>query len=210
MSFFLFSSAECATCRALTGNLQTATATFPRPLKALPDSTIRTRAPRLRSLLSEAVSRRLRFETPVAQVGRAARRNADLDSPVTVLRGVQDATARLLKRLGVYTVRDALLFFPFRYDDFSEMKPIAELEPEVNQTIVATIWEVEARTTRTGRPLITAVLADDSGTISRLLVQPGISAQVAAPGRPYRHLRQAYCLQRSPAIQLARMGALRL
>ena len=28
---------------------------------------------------------------------------------------------------GVSTVRDALLFFPFRYDDFSAMKPIAEL-----------------------------------------------------------------------------------
>lgn len=97
---------------------------------------------------------------------RAARRTANLESPVTVLRGVQDATARLLKRLGIYTVRDALLFFPFRYDDFSDMKPIAELVPDVNQTIVATIWEVEARRTRTGRPLITAVLADDSGTIT--------------------------------------------
>jgi ATP-dependent DNA helicase RecG len=97
---------------------------------------------------------------------RAARRNATIDSPVTVLRGVQEATARLLKRLGVYTVRDALLFFPFRYDDFSDMKPIAELQPDQNQTIVATIWEVEARKTRTGRPLVTAVLADDTGTIS--------------------------------------------
>jgi ATP-dependent DNA helicase RecG len=101
-----------------------------------------------------------------AASSRVARRNANLDSPVTVLRGVQDATARLLKRLGVYTVRDALLFFPFRYDDFSDMKTIAELEPETNQTIVATIWEVEARKTRTGRPLVTAVLADDTGTIS--------------------------------------------
>ncbi|HET9495044.1 MAG TPA: hypothetical protein VFR15_12505, partial [Chloroflexia bacterium] len=103
---------------------------------------------------------------PVPVSPRLARRNAGLDSPVTVLKGVQGATARLLARLGVYTVRDALLFFPFRYDDFSAMKPIAELEPEVNQTVVATIWEVEARKTRTGRPLVTAVLADDSGTIS--------------------------------------------
>ena len=46
------------------------------------------------------------------------------------------------------------------------MKPIAELIPDENQTIVATIWEVEARKTRTGRPLVTAVLADDTGTIS--------------------------------------------
>src|SRR5207302_10912693 len=82
---------------------------------------------------------------------RAARRNATLDSPVTVLRGVQEATARLLKRLGVYTVRDALLFFPFRYDDFSALKPISQLEVGINQTVVATIWDVESRTTRNGR-----------------------------------------------------------
>jgi ATP-dependent DNA helicase RecG len=103
---------------------------------------------------------------PAPASPRLARRNAGLESPVTVLRGVQGATARLLARLGVYTVRDALLFFPFRYDDFSAMKPIAELEPDINQTVVATIWEVEARRTRNGRPLVTAVLADDTGTIS--------------------------------------------
>jgi ATP-dependent DNA helicase RecG len=97
---------------------------------------------------------------------RVARRNANLDSPVTVLRGVQDATARLLKRLGVYTVRDALLFFPFRYDDFSDMKSIAELEPGVNQTVVGTIWAVDVRQTRNNRPMVTATVSDDSGIIT--------------------------------------------
>ena len=120
---------------------------------------------------------------------RAARRNATLDSPVTVLRGVQDATARLLKRLGVYTVRDALLFFPFRYDDFSAMKPIAELVPDMNQTIVATIWEVEARKTRNGRPLVTATLADDSGTISVSWFNQEYLPEVAAAGRADCHFR---------------------
>ncbi|MEO6457239.1 MAG: ATP-dependent DNA helicase RecG [Chloroflexia bacterium] len=94
---------------------------------------------------------------------RTARRNATVDSPVTVLKGVQEATARLLKRLGMYTVRDALLFFPFRYDDFSDLKPIAELRPDVNQTIVGTVWDVEVRQTRNGRPMVTATVADESG-----------------------------------------------
>ncbi len=100
-----------------------------------------------------------------AKSARAARRSATLDSPVTVLRGVQEATARLLKRLGIYTVRDALLFFPFRYDDFSEMKPISELQPDVNQTVVGTIWSVEVKHTRNGRPMVTATISDDSGII---------------------------------------------
>jgi ATP-dependent DNA helicase RecG len=108
------------------------------------------------------------IEAPPQQTAstRVARRNATLDSPATVLRGVQDATARLLKRLGIYTVRDALLFFPFRYDDFSDLKPIAELEPGVNQTVVGTIWDVDVRRTRNNRPMVTATLADDSGIIT--------------------------------------------
>ena len=115
---------------------------------------------------------------------RVARRNAGLDSPVTVLRGVQEATARLLKRVGVYTVRDALLFFPFRYDDFSALKPIAELEPGVNQTVVGTIWDVEARRTRNGRPLITATLADDSGTITVSWFNQEYLLKSLRPGEP--------------------------
>lgn len=105
-------------------------------------------------------------QEPSASAGsRAARRNATIDSPVTVLRGVQEATARLLKRLGVYTVRDALLFFPFRYDDFSELKPIREVEPGTNQTVVGTVWSVDVRKTQNGRPMVTATVADDTGTI---------------------------------------------
>jgi len=120
---------------------------------------------------------------PPASV-RAARRSATLDSPVTVLRGVQEATARLLKRLGVYTVRDALLFFPFRYDDFSALKPIADLEPGTNQTVVGTIWDVEARRTRNNRPLITATLADDSGTITVSWFNQEYLLKSLHPGEP--------------------------
>ena len=123
-------------------------------------------------------------QSPASNSKSAARRNATLESPVTVLRGVQDATARLLSRLGVYTVRDALLHFPFRYDDFSELKPIAELEPGVNQTVVGTVWEVEARRTRNNRPLVTATLTDESGVISVSWFNQEYIARQIAPGDP--------------------------
>ena len=58
----------------------------------------------------------LRARPPEPTSPRVARRNATIDSPVTVLRGVQEATARLLKRLGVYTRarRAPLLPVPLR------------------------------------------------------------------------------------------------
>src|SRR5207248_1072710 len=82
----------------------------------------------------------------------AGRRDGSLASRVRVLRGVRPAPARLLTRLGASSVRAALLFCPFRYDDFSALRPGAQLEAAVTQTVVATIWDVESRTTRNGRP----------------------------------------------------------
>jgi ATP-dependent DNA helicase RecG len=81
-------------------------------------------------------------------------------------------------------VRDALLHFPFRYDDFSELKPIAELEPGVNQTVVGTVWDVEARRTRNNRPLVTATLTDESGVISVSWFNQEYIARQIRPGDP--------------------------
>ncbi len=115
---------------------------------------------------------------------RAARRNPTPDSPVTVLRGVQSATARLLARLGIYTVRDALLFFPFRYDDFSDMRPIAELRPDVNQTVVGTVWDIDARQTRNGRSMVTATITDSTGLITATWFNQEYIARQLHPGDP--------------------------
>ena len=122
---------------------------------------------------------------PASDTGmRAARRNPTPDSPVTVLRGVQSATARLLARLGIYTVRDALLFFPVRYDDFSDMRPIAELRPDVNQTVVGTVWDVDVRQTRNGRPMVTATITDSTGLITATWFNQEYLARQLHPGDP--------------------------
>jgi ATP-dependent DNA helicase RecG len=135
----------------------------------------------LRTATAAAVS------VPQTQPGasvRAARRNPTIDSPVTVLKGVQSATARLLARLGIYTVRDALLFFPFRYDDFSDMRPIAELRPDVNQTVVGTVWDVDVRQTRNGRPMVTATITDSTGLITATWFNQEYLARQLHPGDP--------------------------
>ncbi len=50
-----------------------------------------------------------------------------LDSRLDVLKGVSRTYAGKLRRLGVETVRDLLWLFPFRYNDFSHVRPIAGL-----------------------------------------------------------------------------------
>ncbi|MFN2241826.1 MAG: hypothetical protein ACK2U2_06025, partial [Anaerolineae bacterium] len=51
-----------------------------------------------------------------------------LDAPVTTLPGVSTAYTTRLRRLGIETVGDLLYHFPYRYDDYSSLKPIDQLE----------------------------------------------------------------------------------
>jgi len=58
-------------------------------------------------------------------------RGPSLDDPVAVLTGVSDKTEAKLARLGITSIRDLLLFFPRRYEDFSSITPIAFVRPGV-------------------------------------------------------------------------------
>ena len=75
-----------------------------------------------------------KFKTEAAPAPAAGSPPA-LDSPVDRLRGVGPAFASFLAKKSVFTVRDALLYFPFRYEDRRNIKPVSQAEPNVWQTV---------------------------------------------------------------------------
>jgi ATP-dependent DNA helicase RecG len=87
-----------------------------------------------------------------------------LDSPITVLKGVPPTMAERFARLGVNTVQDMLYFFPNRHLDYTQVKPISELEVGTEQTTIATVWEahIENLGSRKGTE---ALVSDNTGTI---------------------------------------------
>ncbi len=90
----------------------------------------------------------------------------ELNSPVTKLPGVSKASAARFEKLGVTTVADAARLFPRRFNDFTDMRRIAELQPSaVPQTVVGEI--VTVGETRFGRRIkgAEAVISDGSGVL---------------------------------------------
>ena len=67
----------------------------------------------------------------------------DLSTPLTYVKGVGPARAGMLETKGLLTVEDLLSYVPFRYEDRSNMKTIAQLAPGEMATVVA-----EVRTAR--------------------------------------------------------------
>jgi ATP-dependent DNA helicase RecG len=90
---------------------------------------------------------------------RYSKGDKGLDSPVTITKGIAAGSASKLAKLGVQTVRDLLFFFPRRHLDYSQRKPIAELEVGEEQTVLATVWE--ARIARLGPQKGTEVIVGD-------------------------------------------------
>jgi ATP-dependent DNA helicase RecG len=90
---------------------------------------------------------------------------ASLDSPVAALRGVSRATLSRFARLGVHTIRDLLFHFPYRYNDFANIRPISQLVVGEEQTVLATVWS--AAETTIGRRLkaTEAIVGDETGTL---------------------------------------------
>ncbi len=105
----------------------------------------------------------------------------DLKSPVTKLPGVGKAAVAKFEKLGVETAGDAVGLFPRRFNDFTDVRRIDELQPSsAPQTVVATVFSI--REMRFGRRVrgAEAVLQDGSGALRvTWFNQPYIVRQMA-------------------------------
>jgi ATP-dependent DNA helicase RecG len=113
----------------------------------------------------------------------SAKARTTLASPVTELRGVSDAYARRLSRLGVKTIRDLLFLFPHRYDDYSSLKTIDKLEYGEEVTIVGTVRETVERTSRRGQSLVTSTISDGTAMVEATWFNQPYLVRRLKPGR---------------------------
>ena len=71
-----------------------------------------------------------------------------------------------LKKLNIKTVGDLLWHFPFRYEDFSQIYKIAELQVGQQATIQGTIASISLRRSWQKRMFIVeALISDETGSI---------------------------------------------
>jgi ATP-dependent DNA helicase RecG len=101
--------------------------------------------------------------TPGAKHGQTP---AALDAPLTVLQGVGPKHAQTLAELGMQTLGDMLYYFPRRYEDYSQLKPIKSLWYGEQVTVIGTIESVHTRPIRGGSStIIEAILSDGTGAL---------------------------------------------
>ena len=90
----------------------------------------------------------------------------NLATPVKYVKGVGPARAAVLETKGILTVEDLLAYAPFRYEDRSNLKPIAQLAPGEMATVIATVRTARlAGFRRRDLGMFEATFSDASGAV---------------------------------------------
>lgn len=88
----------------------------------------------------------------------------NLEASVETIKGVGPETAKKLSKLGVETIYDLLTFWPRKYDDYSEVLPIKEIQPGA-VTVKAQIESIKTKRVRRGMHITEGVIRDQSSAI---------------------------------------------
>ena len=93
---------------------------------------------------------------------------AALEANLTVLQGIGPRHAETLSKLGMQTLGDMLYYYPRRYDDYSQLKPIKDLFYGEQVTVIGTIQSVHTRPIRGGKASIIETIISDGTAGLRL------------------------------------------
>jgi ATP-dependent DNA helicase RecG len=98
--------------------------------------------------------------------GKTSATPVALNASLTVLQGVGPRHAQTLGQLGMNTLGDMLYYFPRRYEDYSQLKPIKNLWVNEQVTVIGAVQSVSTRPIKGGKaPIVEVVITDGTGAL---------------------------------------------
>jgi len=93
--------------------------------------------------------------------------NKPLETAVRYLKGIGPKKAKIISGLGINNIEELLYYFPRRYEDRTNLIPIAQLKQGQAQTVKARVLTKNERQSlrRRGFSILEVVVGDDSGKI---------------------------------------------
>jgi ATP-dependent DNA helicase RecG len=103
--------------------------------------------------------------------------NVGMNAPLTVLTGVGKVMADKYESVGVKTLGDLLYYFPRRYDDYSQLKPINRLQYGDELTIIATVQSfLTTQLKNRNMSRIEVIVSDGTGFLRLVFFRGGDTA----------------------------------
>ncbi len=128
---------------------------------------------------------------------------ADLSTDVRYIKGVGEQRAKALNRLGIYTLRDLIAWFPRRYEDRTQTRRIADLTEGETACVAAMVAAPPTVThVRKGMDLVKLRAVDESGVLDVTFFNQTWLKDRLQPGETY-----IFCGKAEGAHQRRKMTA---
>jgi len=108
-----------------------------------------------------------------------------LSDPVAAIPKIGPKYKILLAKLGIFTIEDFLYHFPFRYDDFSEVKKIKDVQAGDLATVQGVLGPIKNIYTRYRKRLTEAVVEDSSDSLNLIWFNSHYLKKTLKPGQKY-------------------------
>ena len=123
-----------------------------------------------------------------------------LNKPITTIPKIGPKTKALLEKLEIATVEDLLYHFPFRYEDYSVQKNIADLEEGDTVTVKATLTSIENIFTRYRKRLTKGKIQDETGSLTVIWFNQHFIKNVLKEGNKYKVSGKVSVFDRKPVF----------
>lgn len=87
------------------------------------------------------------------------------DTDVMYVKGVGPKIGNLLNRLGIYTAKDLLFYFPKKHIDYSSRTFIRNLKEGTDSTVIATIKSISTFNSKNKLGIVSVTVADETGSM---------------------------------------------
>ncbi|MFH1457006.1 MAG: ATP-dependent DNA helicase RecG [Patescibacteria group bacterium] len=107
----------------------------------------------------------------------------NLNTPIRDISKITAVVAPKFSKLGLKTIGDLLFYFPFRYEDYSKLLKIQDIQPGVLLTIKVKIELLESRRSFHKKMiLVEAVVADETGKVKVIWFNQRYIQRTLVPG----------------------------
>ncbi len=89
----------------------------------------------------------------------------NLNSPIRELKGVGEQKEKCLQKIGVYSVRDILLHFPYHYVDYPQIQSVSNAVADTLMAIEGTVTSTPFHKKIRGMDMVTATIADGNSNM---------------------------------------------
>ena len=116
-----------------------------------------------------------------------------MEIPIQFLSGVGEKRGKLLEKLGIVTVNDAINFFPFRYEDLTNIKNINDLDIDDTTAVCGIVNnDIHTQDIRNGLTLTKFSVTDKTGKIVITFFNREYTLQGIKPGEKYIFYGKVY------------------